>query len=133
MAPNDLQALDTIFHQITTANNPNALNHTLRNTLPKDSRELILAGPLSSGQDPLQVLDMRINTLGALYIMCVFPPGAVLSTDLHDALSVFWMIYRSARMSSPNPPPWEAVLQFCSSFMPDHARVAPDRGTPLHA
>jgi COP9 signalosome complex subunit 3 len=70
MAPNESSpSLDGILNQITTSNNISALNHTLRNSLPKEARETILASPLASGQDPLSVLDMRANTLGVLYIM----------------------------------------------------------------
>jgi COP9 signalosome complex subunit 3 len=69
MAPNDSQTLDGILNQITTSNNLVALSHTLRNILPKEVRDTILSSPLSSGQDPLSVLDVRVNTLGVLYIM----------------------------------------------------------------
>jgi COP9 signalosome complex subunit 3 len=68
MAPDSL-SLDRILNDITTTNNLGALNHTLKNGLPKESRETILSSPLASGQDPLTVLDMRQNTLGVLYIM----------------------------------------------------------------
>ena len=62
-------SLDTILNQITTSNNPAALNHTLRNAIPKESRDTILASALPGAQDPLSVLDMRQNTIGVLYIM----------------------------------------------------------------
>ncbi|KAF8885334.1 hypothetical protein BD779DRAFT_1533952 [Infundibulicybe gibba] len=100
--------LDAILNQITTSNNAAALGHTLRTALPRDTREAILAGLLGGGQDPLSVLDMRTNTLGALYILSAraIHPGAV-------------------------PPPWAAVLEFCERFIPEDARLAPDRVTLL--
>ncbi|KAG6860267.1 hypothetical protein C0995_013511 [Termitomyces sp. Mi166 len=67
MAPSE--SLDTILSLITTSNNASALNHTLRTNLSKESRDTILASTLSSGQDPLTVLDMRENTLGVLWIL----------------------------------------------------------------
>ena len=66
-----MPSLDVILHHITTSNNHAALNHTIRSALPKDVRDPILASPLATGQDPLSVLDVRENTLGMLYIMCV--------------------------------------------------------------
>jgi COP9 signalosome complex subunit 3 len=70
MAPSDTSvSLDSIINQITMANNVAALNHTLRNAIPKESRDAILSSALAGGQDPLAVLDMRQNTLGVLYIM----------------------------------------------------------------
>jgi hypothetical protein len=62
-------SLDAILHQITTSNNTVTLNQTIRTALPKESREMILAGPLASGQDPLSILDIQVNTLGVLYIL----------------------------------------------------------------
>ncbi|KAG5649762.1 hypothetical protein H0H81_002140 [Sphagnurus paluster] len=108
MAPNPTESLDSILQQITTSNNAAALNHTLRNALPKESRDTILASVLGSGQDPLCVLDVRQNTLGVLYIL-------------------------AARVTTPNatPPPWSLILQFCQCFIPSHARLAPDRVTAL--
>ncbi|KAJ6606780.1 hypothetical protein B0H10DRAFT_2033551 [Mycena sp. CBHHK59/15] len=107
MAPNDSLSLDRILNEITTTNNLGALNHTLRNGLPKESREAILSSGLASGQDPLTVLDMRQNTLGVLYIM-------------------------SARLLASNAPvPPNLLLQFCNSFIPEHARFAPERVTML--
>ena len=66
-----LVTLDNLFSDITTSNNPIALNHTLRNCAPKDIRDTILASTLSNGQDPLSVLDVRSNTIGILYILWV--------------------------------------------------------------
>ncbi|KAJ6541628.1 hypothetical protein B0H19DRAFT_958820 [Mycena capillaripes] len=106
MAPDSL-SLDRILNEITTTNNLAALNHTLKNGLPKESRETILASPLASGQDPLTVLDMRQNTLGVLYIL-------------------------SARLTTTNAPvPPQLVSAFCQTFLPDQARLAPERVTML--
>jgi COP9 signalosome complex subunit 3 len=70
MAPGDpVPSLDHILHHIVTSNNPPALNHTIRSSLPKDVRDTILASALTTGQDPLSVLDVWENTLGMLYIM----------------------------------------------------------------
>ena len=70
MAPSDSSvSLDNIINQITTSNNILVLNHTLRNAIPKESRDTIFSSPLAGGQDPLSVLDMKQNTLGVLYIM----------------------------------------------------------------
>ncbi|KAJ7083343.1 hypothetical protein B0H15DRAFT_850641 [Mycena belliarum] len=106
MAPESL-SLDRILNEITTTNNLAALNHTLKNGLPKESRETILSSPLASGQDPLTVLDLRQNTLGVLYI---------LSARLNAA-------------NAPVPPPM--VVAFCQSFIPEQARLAPERVTLL--
>jgi len=108
MAPSESQTLDAVLHQITTANNLVALNHTLRNNLPRESRDIILASSLSSGQDPLSVLDLRVNTLGVLYIL-------------------------SARLNVPGAiiPPSPLIKDFCENFIPEHARLAPDRVTLL--
>ncbi|KAJ7135304.1 hypothetical protein C8R46DRAFT_1114206 [Mycena filopes] len=106
MAPDSL-SLDRILNEITTTTNLASLNHTLRNGLPKESRETILSSPLASAQDPLLVLDMRENTLGVLYIM-------------------------SARLNTTNAPvPPNLVTNFCQNFLPEQARMAPERVTML--
>ena len=64
-----LVTLDNIFSEITTSNNPGALNHALRNCASKEVRDTILASTLSNGQDPLSVLDVGSNTVGILYIL----------------------------------------------------------------
>ena len=69
MAPGDLTSIDQVVHLIMTANSIPALNLTLRNGLPKDTRDHILASVLPGGQDPLSVLDVKANTLGVLYIL----------------------------------------------------------------
>ncbi|KAG6876742.1 hypothetical protein C0992_011973 [Termitomyces sp. T32_za158] len=106
MAPSE--SLDTILNQITTTNNAVALNNSLRNNIPKESRDTILASFLSGGQDPLTVLDMRENTLGVLWIL-------------------------AARLTLPTaaPPPWPLVQEFCHTFIPEHSRLAPDRVTAV--
>ena len=65
-------ALDSLLTQITTSDNPAALNHVLKNFAPKDVRDTILASTLSDGGDPLTVLDVVQNTIGVLYILCVY-------------------------------------------------------------
>ncbi|KAJ7447159.1 hypothetical protein FB451DRAFT_1290471 [Mycena latifolia] len=106
MAPDSL-SLDRILNEITTTNNLAALNHTLKNGLPKESRETILSSALASGQDPLAILDMRQNTLGVLYIL-------------------------SARLNATNAPVHPPfVASFCQEFLPEQARYAPERVTLL--
>ncbi|EDR06883.1 uncharacterized protein LACBIDRAFT_294631 [Laccaria bicolor S238N-H82] len=108
MAPGDLTSIDQVVHQITTANSIPALNATLRNGLPKDTRDHILASVLPGGQDPLSVLDVKENTLGVLYILTA----------------------RMTVQGAPQPP-WPVVLDFCRNFSPEQARLAPDRVTIL--
>jgi COP9 signalosome complex subunit 3 len=72
MASEGSHSIDNVVDQITNSNNISALNHGIRHALPKEIRETVLASALSSGQDPLSVLDVRENTLGVLYIMQVF-------------------------------------------------------------
>ncbi|THU98591.1 hypothetical protein K435DRAFT_838017 [Dendrothele bispora CBS 962.96] len=100
---------DDIIQAITTTSNINALAQNLRAVLPKDVREILLASPLSSGQDPLGVLHLSNNTLGVLYIL-------------------------SARLTPPTdanlpPPSWALLTQFCNNFIPEQARLAPERMT----
>ena len=62
--------LDAILSEITSlSHKPGFLSHALRNALPKESRDVILAGILPGGQDPLGALDVRSNTLGVLWIL----------------------------------------------------------------
>ncbi|KIM38050.1 hypothetical protein M413DRAFT_448084 [Hebeloma cylindrosporum] len=100
--------IDHVLGQITSSNNIANLNHTLKTGL--QSKETVLSSFLSNGQDPLQVLDVRTHTLGALYI---------LSSRL------------SANFTNIPPPPWAVVEAFCRNFNPDHARLAPERVTKL--
>lgn len=69
MAPSDTQTLDSIVTSITTVTSITALAHTLRNSIPKEARDVILSSSMSGGQDPLSVLDFRANTLGVLFIL----------------------------------------------------------------
>ncbi len=64
-------SLDDVLQQLTTSTNINSLHHYLKSFAPKESRDIILASTLSSGQDPLSVLDPQRNTLGFLYILYV--------------------------------------------------------------
>ncbi|KAE9407969.1 hypothetical protein BT96DRAFT_986196 [Gymnopus androsaceus JB14] len=111
MAP-DSQSIDGLVQQITTSNNLEALAHTLRSPAgsAKDVREFLLASPLSSGQDPLMVLDLRNNTLGVLYI-------------LSARLNLFY----TNSGSGVQRPPWGLLAQFCQVFAPNQARMAPER------
>ncbi|KAF8644186.1 hypothetical protein AX16_008636 [Volvariella volvacea WC 439] len=111
MAPGDhaqILSLDTIVHQITTSNSPLALNHTLKSNLPRDTRDTILASLLPGNTDPLTLLDPVLNSLGYLWIL-------------------------SARLTLPTSPPpsWQTITTFCESFVPEHARLAPERVTLL--
>ncbi|KAF9078791.1 hypothetical protein BDP27DRAFT_1281595, partial [Rhodocollybia butyracea] len=109
MAP-DSQSIDGLVQQITASNNLEALAHTLRSPgSGKDVREFILASPLSSGQDPLSVLDLRNNTLGVLYI---------LSARINMSMNASSGVQR---------PPWALVAQFAQIFIPEQARLAPER------
>ncbi|KAH0578339.1 hypothetical protein H2248_003953 [Termitomyces sp. 'cryptogamus'] len=106
MAPSEL--LDTILNQITNSDNAQTLHHILRTNLSKDSRDTILASLLPSGQDPLTVLDMRENTLGVL-----------------------WILAARFSLQTATPPPWPLVQEFCHTFIPEDARLAPDRVTAV--
>ncbi len=53
----------------TTGQTQEDLNQTLRTFSTKETREVILASKLPSGQDPLEILDAQNNTLGYLYIL----------------------------------------------------------------
>ncbi|KAF9008215.1 hypothetical protein BDQ17DRAFT_1349559 [Cyathus striatus] len=103
MAPHDAPTMDSLLQILTTSNNIQALAHTLRG-IPRETSSLVWASPLSSGQDPLDVLDVRANTLGVLYILCA-------------RLSV----------SGALPPRWEVLEEFCHNYDVEQARAAPDR------
>ncbi|PPQ65794.1 hypothetical protein CVT26_000379 [Gymnopilus dilepis] len=100
--------IDQILNQITTSNSPAALNHTLKTSLPRETREQQLSAFLANGQDPLTVLNPRTHTVGMLYIL-------------------------SARTYATNvpPPPFPIIEAFCENFVPEQARLAPDRVTKL--
>ncbi|KAF9445144.1 hypothetical protein P691DRAFT_806121 [Macrolepiota fuliginosa MF-IS2] len=95
--------LDTIIAQITSSPNTRILNDFLKNIQP-DTREVILASTLSSGQDPLNILDLRANSLGVLYILSA-------RISVHGAV----------------PPPWQVVDNFCQNFDQNQVRYAPER------
>ena len=65
----NINSLDALVDEITNTTNMGTLSQHLRNFAVKEVREMILASPLASGQDPLGVLDARANTLGYLYIL----------------------------------------------------------------
>ncbi|KAJ8515848.1 hypothetical protein ONZ45_g6774 [Pleurotus djamor] len=100
--------METLVQQIVGSNNLKALDNALRNSLPKETRESTLASLLPGGQDPLNLLDLRVNTLGVLYIL-------------------------SARLTVPSVPiPSPMLIQsFCRVFDPDQAYIAPARVTLL--
>ncbi|KAF8327087.1 hypothetical protein F5887DRAFT_899097 [Amanita rubescens] len=106
--------LDAILSQITNVNsiharlNLQSLSHNLRNGLPKESRDAILAGILPGGQDPLGALDVRHNTLGVL-----------------------WILSARLTVNDAAPPRPAYILDFCRYFDPEQARMAPDRVTLL--
>ena len=60
--------IDAVFNEITTSQDDVKLNTYLKD-FSKDVREVIFASLLSSGQDPLVLLDVRNNTLGYLYLL----------------------------------------------------------------
>jgi len=107
MAPTDpAQLMDGIFQTVTTSTDPiTAISSYLRNLNPKELRDQALSSPLSSGQDPLSILNPVQHTLPILYILC-------------------------ARLTATGaqPPPFTAIENFCRNFNPDHARYAPERG-----
>ncbi|KIK42328.1 hypothetical protein CY34DRAFT_83767 [Suillus luteus UH-Slu-Lm8-n1] len=102
-------SLASIVATITSAaSSPSHLNQYLRNCASKDVREVLLASILPGSQDPLTLLTARDHTLGMLYI---------LSARLHSVAS--------------DKPLWHHIESFCRDFIPEHARVAPDRVTLL--
>ncbi|TRM59581.1 hypothetical protein BD626DRAFT_507623 [Schizophyllum amplum] len=72
MAP-EVASLDSVLRLITASNNPVALHHSIKNVLPKDTREAILSSSTSDGRDPLALLDVRQHTLGMLWIITAPP------------------------------------------------------------
>ncbi|KAG7088667.1 hypothetical protein E1B28_012639 [Marasmius oreades] len=110
METNNQNLVDSLVNQITTTNSIATLHTTLRGALRPDIREAALGGALSSGADPLNLLDLRTDTLGVLYI---------LSARLNVP---------SFEVALPVPlPAWEVVENFCSQFIPEQARHAPER------
>jgi COP9 signalosome complex subunit 3 len=115
--------LDTLIAQFTTSTNTRQINDFLKN-IPNDTREVILASTLSSGQDPLGILDVRVNSLGVLYILCVFLERLYPVIGFPDGRG------RSARLTVHGavPPPWQVVDNFCHNFDVNQVRYAPERG-----
>ena len=65
--------MDAIFQQVTTSSDFAGIASYLKSLNPKDLREQALASTLSSGQDPLSILNAPLNTLAVLYILSVAP------------------------------------------------------------
>jgi COP9 signalosome complex subunit 3 len=63
--------LATIVQHITNAQpgSLSSLAHILKTFAPEDQRDAVLGGLLPGAQDPLALLNPRINTLGYLYIL----------------------------------------------------------------
>ncbi|KAF9527660.1 hypothetical protein CPB83DRAFT_768181 [Crepidotus variabilis] len=110
MATNQPIFSDAIINQITTAQTPTTLQNFFKTGVSKEVREALLVSFLSTGQDPLSILDVRTHTLGVLYIL-------------------------SARVSASfgitPPPSWQLVQDFCTNFDREQARLAPERITKL--
>ncbi|KAF8526561.1 hypothetical protein BU17DRAFT_82660 [Hysterangium stoloniferum] len=96
--------LESVVAEITTPTSPKLLLVSLRNFAKRDIGDTILASTLGGGQDPLSILDPYVNTLGYLYIL-------------------------SARLFISGSPivSMTTIANFCSTFDPEVARVAPDR------
>ncbi|KAF9553594.1 hypothetical protein CPC08DRAFT_224462 [Agrocybe pediades] len=107
---NTTPTIDLVVSQITTSNNIESLSYNFKTAINRDINESVLSSALANGQDPLSVLDLRTHTLGVLYI---------LSARLH------------ANFSQYPPPQWQIVQDFCANFIPEHARLAPDRVSKL--
>jgi len=100
--------LDQILQDTTTTDDARVLNEKFRSFTPKEARDSILASTLSSGQDPLSVLDPEKNTIGCLYILVA---------RLHS--------------QTAQTPSLRVIEEFCSRFNPEHARLAPERVSAL--
>lgn len=61
-------SLDAVLSEITTSQDDKSLNAFLKD-YGREMRDLLYASLLSSGQDPLSVLDIQVNTLGYLYLL----------------------------------------------------------------
>lgn len=61
-------SLDAVLSEITTSQDDKNLNTFLKD-YGREMRDLLFASLLSSGQDPLSVLDVQVNTLGYLYLL----------------------------------------------------------------
>jgi len=96
--------LESVITEITTATSPKSLLVSLRNFAKRDIGDAILASTLGGGQDPLSILDPYVNTMGYLYI-----------------LSARLLISGSPVVSTAT------IANFCSTFDPESARMAPER------
>ncbi|KAH9912361.1 uncharacterized protein BXZ73DRAFT_93201 [Epithele typhae] len=101
-------SLDDVVTRITTTPPTAQLAQFLRTFAQKETRDAVLASTLGSGQDPLAVLDPVRNTLGYLFVLSARLQGSTLPS-----------------------PPLSAIEDFCSTFEPEQARLAPDRVTLL--
>lgn len=63
------QSLDSLLEDIVRATDLFTLNQHLESFEAPNIRDVILGSTLSSGQDPLSVLDFNNNTLGVLHIV----------------------------------------------------------------
>lgn len=111
MAPTAAESLSSIVNQIKTTTNLTTLSNALRNNLPKDTRETILASPMESGADPLLALEIRPHTLGIIYIL-----SARLNVSVPGSLAF---------------PSMDYIAQFSRLFNPEQARLAPERASLL--
>ncbi|KZT68915.1 hypothetical protein DAEQUDRAFT_670453 [Daedalea quercina L-15889] len=103
----DALSVDTFVSQVITTGAA-VLAGKSGGLAPKDTRDAALAQMLSSGDDPLLVLDPEQYTWGYLHILC-------------------------ARLSntSPSKPSPEVIETFCRRFNPEQARLAPQKVTVL--
>ncbi|KDQ10390.1 hypothetical protein BOTBODRAFT_36290 [Botryobasidium botryosum FD-172 SS1] len=74
----------------------------------REGGEAVLSGGLEGGEDPLEILNPAINTLGVLFMM-------------------------SSRLQNQSSPPVrpQLIANFCNVFEPEAARLAPERVTLL--
>lgn len=118
-------SIDSLLADITSAGVSGSpeLAHHLKNYGAKETRELIFASLLQSGQDPLTVLDVQNNTLGYLYLLCVTAP------IISYKMLMCAVQCRSARLSVVNAPmpSIPQIKNFCQGFDPQAARFAPER------
>ncbi|KAH9974716.1 hypothetical protein BGW80DRAFT_1302245 [Lactifluus volemus] len=107
------EALEGLLQQILASNSAPALAGTLRITVvTPEEREVILASVTTTGTDPLDALDTTQHTIGILFI---------LSARLTIA---------STNATAPAVP-FAYINNFCRNFIPEEARLAPERVTML--
>ncbi|KAH6905387.1 hypothetical protein BKA70DRAFT_1373169 [Coprinopsis sp. MPI-PUGE-AT-0042] len=100
--------MDGILQAVTSAQDAVHIANYLKNLSPKELRETALASPLSSGQDPLTMLHATQNTLAVLYILVA-----------------------RQNVNGAHPPGLDMLSEFCRTFDPVQARLAPERVTLL--